>query len=91
MCGVILGECSGEEPADRDIPGDGAKAFLSATKAGVRETSGAKPAAAGFPRDGWEKAGEKADTPDWTTALSLEVGPPLGTNSLAVGFGVFLL
>lgn len=40
--------------------------------------------------DGWEKTWEKADIFDWDTLLSLEVDPPLGINSLAVGFGVYL-
>ena len=52
---------------------------------------GANPAEAGLPMDGWERTWEKADIFDWDTLLSLEVDPPLGINSLAVGFGVFLL
>lgn len=40
--------------------------------------------------DGWENTWEKADIFDWDTLLSLEVDPPLGINSLAVGFGVYL-
>jgi hypothetical protein len=51
---------------------------------------GANPAVAGLPMDGWEKTWEKADIFDWDTLLSLEVDPPLGINSLAVGFGVYL-
>lgn len=51
---------------------------------------GANPAAAGVPMDGWENTWEKADACDWDVLLSLEVDPPLGINSLAVGFGVYL-
>lgn len=52
---------------------------------------GANPAAAaGVPMDGWENTWEKADACAWDALLSLEVAPPLGINSLAVGFGVYL-
>lgn len=40
--------------------------------------------------DGWENTWEKADACAWDALLSLEVAPPLGINSLAVGFGVYL-
>lgn len=32
MCGVILGECSGEDPADSDIPEEDVKTLLRKQK-----------------------------------------------------------